>query len=105
MTEEIREDVVLAASEAAGNSIEHGYSEATEDDIVELIFWIEPGAVCIEIVDYGVWRTPSPERLGRGRGIPLMSHLMESVLIQHGPDGTSVLLRSAIPAGVLGRNE
>jgi serine/threonine-protein kinase RsbW len=105
MTEEGREDVVLAASEAAGNSIEHGYYETTEDDTVELIFWIEPGAVCVEIVDYGVWRAPSPERLGRGRGIPVMSHLMESVLIQHGADGTSVLLRSAIPAGALSGNE
>jgi serine/threonine-protein kinase RsbW len=102
LTEESREDIVLAVSEAAGNSVEHAYPEPTEDDIVELIFWIEPGAVCVEIVDYGVWQTPPVERLGRGRGIPVMSHLMESVLIQHDPDGTSVLLRSAIPAGVLG---
>jgi len=94
MTGEAKDDMVLAVNEAAANSVEHAYPEATADDTVELLFWTEPDAVCVEIVDHGVWQTPPAEPLGRGRGIPVMRRLMDSVLIhRHGPDGTSVLLR------------
>lgn len=93
MTGEAQDDMVLAVNEAAANSVEHAYPEATGDDTVELVFWTEPGAACVEIVDHGVWQPPPAEPLGRGRGIPVMRLLMASVLIHHGPDGTSVLLR------------
>ena len=104
MTGEAREDMVLAVGEAATNSVEHAYPEATTDeDTVELIFWTEPDAVCVEIVDHGAWQTPPTDPRGRGRGIPIMRRLMESVLIHHGPDGTSVLLRCPVHDGVLRR--
>ena len=93
MTGEAQEDMVLAVGEAAANSVEHAYPEATEDDTVELIFWTESAAVCVEIVDHGLWQTPPTEPFERGRGIPLMRLLMDSVRIHYGPDGTSVLLR------------
>jgi anti-sigma regulatory factor (Ser/Thr protein kinase) len=93
MTGEAQEDMILAVGEAAANSVEHAYSEVTEDGTVKLIFWTEPDAVCIEIIDHGLWQTPPAEPLQRGRGIPIMRRLMDSVLIHHGPDGTSVLLR------------
>jgi anti-sigma regulatory factor (Ser/Thr protein kinase) len=93
MTGEAQDDMVLAVNEAAANSVEHAYPEATGDDTVELVFRTEPGAACVEIVDHGVWQPPPAEPLGRGRGIRVMRLLMESVLIHHGPHGTSVLLR------------
>jgi serine/threonine-protein kinase RsbW len=93
ITGEAQEDMILAVNEAAANSVEHAYPEGTEDDTVELIFWTEPDAVCIQIIDHGLWQTPPTESLERGRGIPIMRRLMDSVLIHHGPDGTSVLLR------------
>ena len=93
MTGEAQDDMVLAVNEAAANSVEHAYPEATGDDTVELIFWTEPDAVCVEIVDHGLWQTPPTEPLERGRGLPLMRRLTDSVLIHYGPDGTSVLLR------------
>lgn len=99
MSGEAREDMVLAVSEAAANSIEHAYSEATEDDTFQLIFWTEPGTVCIEIVDHGEWQTPPSEPDDRGRGIPLMHRLVESVLISNGPNGTRVLLRCPMQDG------
>ena len=104
MTGEAQEDLVLAVSEAAGNSVEHAYPEATAGDTVELIFWIEPGAVCVEILDYGMWRTPRAEPPSNAvAGSSSCVDLMESVHIDHGPDGTSVLLRPAMHAGVLDR--
>jgi serine/threonine-protein kinase RsbW len=93
MSGEAQEDMILAANEAAANSIEHAYPEATEDDTVELIFWTELDAVCIQIIDHGLWQPPPTEPLERGRGIPIMRRLMDSVLIHHGREGTSVLLR------------
>jgi anti-sigma regulatory factor (Ser/Thr protein kinase) len=54
MTGDAQEDMVLAASKAATDSVEHAYSEATGDDTVELAFWTEPGAMGVKIVDHGV---------------------------------------------------
>jgi anti-sigma regulatory factor (Ser/Thr protein kinase) len=72
MTAEAQEHMVLAVSEVAGNSVEHAYLEATASDTVELIFWTEPGAVCAEVIDHGVWRTPRKEPRERGRVILVM---------------------------------
>ena len=94
--------MVLAVSEAAGNSVEHAYLE-TASDTVELIFWGRTGR--------GVRRGPRPRRVAdgaeehreRSRGILVMRGLMESVHIDYGPAGTSVLLRLAMHDGVLDR--
>lgn len=62
-------DVVFAVSEAASNAVEHAYGHPAADDIVELTFWTEGAAICIEVVDHGRWRPPvSLELSGRGRG-------------------------------------
>jgi anti-sigma regulatory factor (Ser/Thr protein kinase) len=96
LTGETQDDVLLAVNEAASNSVDHAYPAATADDAVELIFWTEPGVVCIEIVDHGAWQTPAAKS-ERGRGIPMMGRLMDSVLIHHGPAGTRVLLQRRLP--------
>jgi anti-sigma regulatory factor (Ser/Thr protein kinase) len=87
------DDMVLAVGEAAANCVEHAYIPATADDTVELTFWTEPRAVCVEIVDHGVWQVPSECPTGRGRGIEMMQRLMALVLIRHDTRGTRVLLR------------
>jgi anti-sigma regulatory factor (Ser/Thr protein kinase) len=84
--------MVLAVSEAASNSVEHAYHPATADDTVDVTFWTEPHAMYIEIVDHGVWQTPSDQPTGRGRGIEIMQHVA-FVLIRHDARGTRVLLR------------
>jgi serine/threonine-protein kinase RsbW len=76
LTGDAKDDLVLAVSEAATNCVEHAYIPATADDTVELTFWTEPQAVCIEVVDHGVWQTPSDQPADRGRGIQLMQRLM-----------------------------
>ena len=50
------DDMVLAVSAAACNSVEHAYHPATAEDTVDVTFWTEPDALYIEIVDHGVWR-------------------------------------------------
>ena len=92
------DDLVLAVSEAVSNSVEHAYSPATLDGTVELSFWTEPDAVCVEVVDHGEWRIPSGQPTGRGRGIEIMQRLVAFVLIRHDRRGTRVLLRH-LPLG------
>ena len=98
LTGDAEDDLVLAVSEAASNSIEHAYTSPTPDDTVELTFWTDPRAICIEIVDHGRWRAPPDQPTGRGRGIEIMQRLVAFVLIHHDHRGTRVLFRHPLPA-------
>ena len=91
------DDLVLAVSEAASNCVEHACSPPTVDDTVELTFWTEPHALCVDIVDHGRWRTPSDQPTGRGRGIEIMQRLVAFVLIHHDNRGTRVHFRHPVP--------
>src|SRR3954453_21319681 len=51
LTEDGECDIVFAVNEAVTNAVEHAYIPATGHDTIELSFWIEAGAICIEIVD------------------------------------------------------
>jgi serine/threonine-protein kinase RsbW len=99
LTAEETADVVLAVDEAAVNAVRHAYGP-DESGVVELTLWTEPGTLCIEVVDHGSWRPPAAHQRDRGRGIPLMSHVSESVLIHFDERGSRVLLRHHIPNAV-----
>jgi len=106
LTSEETADVVLAVDEAAVNAVRHAYGPH-ESGVVELTLWTEPGpgvgdaTLSIEIVDHGHWRPPAGSpieepTIGGGRGIPLMSHIVESVLIHYDDRGSRVLLRQRL---------
>ena len=97
LTEEETADVVLAVDEAAANAVRHAYGP-DESGVVELTLWTEPATLCIEVADHGSWRAPSEHGCDLGRGIPLMSHMSESVLIHFDDRGSRVLLRHRIPS-------
>ena len=99
LTEESKEDLVLAVNEAASNSVEHAYLSPTPGDTVELTFWTEAHAVCLEIVDHGAWRVSSGRSTVRGHGIEMMERLAASALVHYDARGTRVLLRHPIPGG------
>jgi serine/threonine-protein kinase RsbW len=95
MSQDRREDVVLAVCEAGANCVQHAYDQ-DETGVVELTLWTESGALCVEIGDRGRWREPlpSPRGLGQGGlGLLLMRRLIDCVLIHHDSRGTKVLLR------------
>jgi serine/threonine-protein kinase RsbW len=98
LSEDAEDGLVLAVSEAASNSVEHAYTPPTDDDTVELTFWTESRAVCLEVVDHGRWQTPSDDPGGRGRGIDMMQRLVAFVLIHHDGRGTRVHFRHPLPA-------
>jgi anti-sigma regulatory factor (Ser/Thr protein kinase) len=98
LTAEQRDDVVLAVDEAVANAVRHAYPEGRPGD-VELTLWTEGEALCIEITDHGSWRpaqgeggTVTADRNG-GRGMLLMQHMVETVLVHFDGRGSRVLLR------------
>jgi anti-sigma regulatory factor (Ser/Thr protein kinase) len=113
------EDVVFALSEAVSNCTEHAYPPGASDAVVEISATIEsdnvierspadgnrPGTTAqqpgerlrIRIRDYGTWRPVPPEPSYRGRGLQMMTALMDDVVIHHsgtGRSGTEVILVS-----------
>ena len=100
LTDQETADVVLAVDEAAVNAVRHAYHPG-ESGSVELTLWTEPGpgiddtTLSIEVVDHGHWRPPESADTER-RGIPLMSHVVESVLIHYDDRGSRVLLRQRL---------
>ena len=95
MSEDRREEVVLAVNEAATNSVQHAYAP-DEAGVVELSFWTESDALCVEICDRGQWREPPPSPAipgDGGLGFVLMRQFIDCVLIHHDAHGTKVLLR------------
>jgi anti-sigma regulatory factor (Ser/Thr protein kinase) len=95
MSQDRREEVVLAVGEAAANCVEHAY-RPDESGVVELTYWTESDALCVEVCDRGRWREPppSPRPPGQGGlGLVLMRQLIDCVLIHHDAHGTKVLLR------------
>lgn len=97
LTEVETADVVLAVDEAAANAVRHAYGPE-ESGVVELTLWTEDDTLCIEIVDHGNWRPPVDKPTVGGRGIPLMNHMSEAVLIRYDDRGSRVLLRHRIPS-------
>ncbi|HST33211.1 MAG TPA: SpoIIE family protein phosphatase [Solirubrobacteraceae bacterium] len=87
--------MTLAASEAAGNAIEHAYGphEATFTVICER----DDTEVRVIVRDEGHWRESRP--YGRGRGLGIMRALVDSAELERGERGTTVTLRKRLPGG------
>ena len=91
------EDIVLATNEAASNAIDHAYSTSSSRNTVELRLCSDHLAAHVEVFDHGQWRTPDPSPTGRGRGLQMMRHLIDAVVVHRRPSGTIVLLRHPLP--------
>ena len=91
----IADDLVLAASEAAGNAIVHAVGDQVDvrwrqtEDVIEM-----------EVTDRGVFKRRVPVAMAEGgRGIFVMMALMDEVSIQEGQPGrpgTVVRLRKRV---------
>jgi serine/threonine-protein kinase RsbW len=84
-------DVVLAVSEAAANSVEHGYHFDSVGS-VRVEAWENDGSLHVAVHDTGAWRAPS-ERSERGRGRAIMEALMRDVGFETENGGTVVRMR------------
>ena len=79
-------DIVLAASEACANSIEHAYGPG--GGTVEIEALVADDEVSIVVRDAGSWR-PTRDR-DRGRGLPLIRACMDDVDVMRSEAGTEV---------------
>lgn len=83
--------IEIAVLEAVTNSIEHAYPDGAGTVRVEAHL-DGRGRVCVTVVDEGTWR-PAPADPGRrGRGLMMMRGTMDTVEIEQGPGGTTLLL-------------
>ena len=84
------EDLLLAASEAANNAVEHA-QEPTEP-FFDVCTEVNDGEVTIVIQDHGGWRQPTSPS-DRGRGLAMMRALADTTVTAR-LNGTVVTIRS-----------
>jgi anti-sigma regulatory factor (Ser/Thr protein kinase) len=85
---EVRFDITVAVSEAAGNAIEHAYGPG--EALFTVVGEYTPQEVRLKVGDSGEWRRST--RSGRGRGLEIMRQLMDSADVEQSQDGTTVTL-------------
>jgi anti-sigma regulatory factor (Ser/Thr protein kinase) len=94
IAKELVDDVMIAVGEACANAVEHG-CRLDPSHTVRLTGTVRDGELVMSIVDDGRWRTPvKNNEVDRGRGLLLMLGLMRDVVVDPGPDGTTVHLRT-----------
>ncbi|MGH2719786.1 MAG: ATP-binding SpoIIE family protein phosphatase, partial [Actinomycetota bacterium] len=89
---QLLQDILVAVSEAAANSIEHGY--ASSEGKVTVDGAVVAGDIVISVTDQGAWG--SPGGIGRGLGRSLMAALMDDVSVETSDAGTVVTLRTRL---------
>lgn len=87
-TEMESHDITMACNEACENAIEHAYGLGV--DVFDVEFARSGRKVEILVRDYGTWKTITTA--DRGRGLPLMRELMDTVDVQATASDTSVRL-------------
>jgi anti-sigma regulatory factor (Ser/Thr protein kinase)/anti-anti-sigma regulatory factor len=100
--------LVLAASEAAANSIEHGY-RARPPGEVRLELRLRGAAVTLVVADDGRWLTPGRQVADRGRGLAMAGAGGARVSVDRDDTGTRVEFevdarrRAPVPSSVVPR--
>jgi GAF domain-containing protein/anti-sigma regulatory factor (Ser/Thr protein kinase) len=90
--EEETNDIVVACQEACANAVEHAYRPGHAHFEVDAEH--RQARIRVIVRDRGRWRPPRGSH--RGRGLPLMRALMESVDVEHGAAGTVVVLERTL---------
>jgi serine/threonine-protein kinase RsbW len=89
--QESSQAVLLAASEAAENAIEHGYRD-NPFGTVQVTATISDDAIDVRVADHGVWVSIGAD-VPRGRGLQLIHEVMDEVTVAPGEGGTTVTMR------------
>jgi len=87
-------DLTLAAHEAAANVVEHAYPNGGD---VMVSAHRDDGSLLVVVQDSGHWRAPSRTDQ-RGRGLTVMSSLVDDIEIAPSASGTTVMLRCSMTA-------
>jgi anti-sigma regulatory factor (Ser/Thr protein kinase) len=85
-------DIVLVVNEAASNSVEHAYRD-TQPGVLQIDAERRGTEICIQIVDFGSWKTVDPAPRTRGRGLPMMRAVSDHIDVDSTAAGTTVEMR------------
>lgn len=85
-------DLLIAIGEACSNAVEHAYGPGGGNVMVHLE--LQTPDILATIRDTGRWRPPKKE--DGGRGTLFMRNCCDDLRIDHGPTGTSVVVRHRI---------
>jgi serine phosphatase RsbU (regulator of sigma subunit)/anti-sigma regulatory factor (Ser/Thr protein kinase) len=94
VSEEDASDLVLATHEAAANSVEHGYGNGTDGDVVVEAAHVD-GEVRVSVRDRGSW-TEGATSTDRGRGLLLIRSVSDDLVVEREPTGTTVSFRRSV---------
>jgi anti-sigma regulatory factor (Ser/Thr protein kinase) len=89
---DVAADVVLAVNEACANAIEHPVTP--RQPWIDLVAGRRRGSLVVSVEDYGRWRDHGGNR--DGRGLRLMRALMDRVVVEPSPHGTTVRLERRV---------
>ena len=84
------EDLLLAASEAANNAVEH--AQQPTEPFFEVSSEVDDEQVTVVVQDHGGWQQPTSPSY-RGRGLAMMRALVNTTVTTR-PHGTTVTMRS-----------
>jgi len=98
VSEPDRFDVLLAASEAFANAVEHPLLPAAA--VVDVEASLDGRSLELTIRDYGAWRDDR-EREDGGLGFPIMRSVMQGVEVDSQSEGSTITLRRRLrpPSG------
>lgn len=92
-------DVLLAVNEAIANAAEFAYADSPQRGTldVDASYDAQSDTLAVTVDDHGRWRyqvarAPGARQELRGRGIPLMQALADTLVIDRTPRGTRVTL-------------
>ncbi|WP_284742634.1 SpoIIE family protein phosphatase [Amycolatopsis sp. RTGN1] len=89
--EDLAQDVLVATGEACANAVEHAYPEDSGNAHLSARF--AGSQLVVTVTDQGHWKRPPPDNhVLRGRGMPMMEALADTVAVQQDTTGTTVTL-------------
>ena len=92
MGEQDRVGVMVAVGEACANAAEHAY-RGTEPGPMGVTADVDvDGVLTVTVWDHGTWRPPDRDPGDRGRGLLIMRQLVDGVVLEERPRGTTVTL-------------
>ncbi|BBX63883.1 hypothetical protein MSAS_30570 [Mycobacterium saskatchewanense] len=95
--DDLAADIVLVASEACTNCVEHAYRENGPGTML-LAVDVADGEVRAQVSDSGSWKTPAVNPGNSGRGLLLMRAMSDAIELDSSPTGTTVDITFRLPA-------
>lgn len=95
--------LILAASEAAANSVEHAYPQRRDGRVRVQVNLTTKGEALLVVADDGGWRPPIGEAGTRGRGLAMVAEGVDDFSIDTESGGTVVRMHRLLhrPVGLL----